>query len=180
MPAKRILGAVIGGGASRRFGSDKAFALINGRPMLAHILDALRPQVAEIVICGRTWPDETTLADLRPERIGPLAGLEAALHYAAQHDFDAVLSVPVDTLPLPGDLVDRLQGAGPSVFGQQHLVGYWPTLCCAALTSHISMGGRDLKGWIGKSAARTVIEPQPIVNVNLPSDIVALQVTLRS
>jgi molybdenum cofactor guanylyltransferase len=168
------LGAVIAGGASRRFGSDKAFALIEGRPMLTHVLDALRPQVAEVVVCGRQWPDEATLADLRPGHIGPLAGLEAALDYAARNDFEAVLSVPVDTLPLPADLLVRLRGDGPAAFDQQHLIGYWPSNCCDALQSYLSLGGRSMRGWIREVGARTIVEPQSTRNVNFPVDMADL------
>ena len=52
----RVLGAIIAGGQSRRFGSDKALAVIDGRPMIAHVTEALRPQVEMVAICGRDWP----------------------------------------------------------------------------------------------------------------------------
>jgi molybdenum cofactor guanylyltransferase len=167
----RVLGAIIAGGASRRFGSDKALAPISGRPILTHVLDALRPQVAEVVVCGRQWPDETTLIDLRPGRIGPLAGLEAALDYATRNDFEAVLSVPVDTLPLPADLLVRLRGDRPAAFDQQYLIGYWPSNCFDDLKSYISSGGRSMREWIREVGARAVVEPQSIRNVNFPRDM---------
>ena len=176
----RVLGAIIAGGASRRFGSDKALTLIDGRPMLVHVLDALRPQVAEIVICGRQWSHETSLIDLRPERIGPLGGLETALDYAVRNDFEAVLSVPVDTLPLPVDLVARLGGDGPATFDQQHLIGYWPSYCCDALKSYLFSGRRSVMGWIGEVGARTLVEPESIRNVNFPVDLAELPTIVRS
>ena len=101
--------------------------------MLAHVLHARRPQVTEIVICGRLWPDEVTLTNLRPERIGPIAGLEAALDYAARNDFEAVLSLPVDTLPLPADLLVRLRGDGPAALRTgshpSTTISAWTAIC---------------------------------------------------
>ncbi len=176
MPGEgRILGAVLAGGASRRFGSDKAQALIDGRPMLDHVLDALRPQVDAVVVCGRQWRGEVMLDDLRSERIGPLAGLEAALDHAARHGFAAVLTVPVDSLPLPADLLDRLQGSRPATFEHQYLIGYWPTSCRAALNAYLSSNRRDMTGWIRAAEAKAVREPNWIYNINYPEDAAELQ-----
>ena len=174
----KILGAILAGGASRRFGSDKAVALINGRQMLDHVLDALRPQVGAIVVCGRSWPGEVSLADLRSERLGPLAGLEAALHHAERHGYDAVLSAPVDTLPLPSDLVERLRNDCPTVFERQHLIGYWPSGYGSALTAFIAAGGRTMEHWRRGAIARSVPEPSRIENANFLEDLVSLQARL--
>lgn len=54
-PAMRLLGAILAGGRSRRFGTDKAVAQWNGAPLLAHCVAALSPQVDHVVLCGREW-----------------------------------------------------------------------------------------------------------------------------
>src|SRR3546814_6935480 len=43
-PIVKLLGALIAGGQSRRFGSDKALAVIEGKPLLNHVIDALRSE----------------------------------------------------------------------------------------------------------------------------------------
>ena len=45
-----LAGLVIAGGRSRRFGRDKALALVGGRPLLAWSLAALREACAEVAI----------------------------------------------------------------------------------------------------------------------------------
>ena len=122
----RILGAVLAGGASCRFGSDKALAPLDGAPMLDHVVSRLAPQVAELVICGRSWNDLRMLPDASTERIGPLAGLNSALRFAAANGFDAVLTAPVDVVPLPCDLAAHLAGPCPAGFADQWLIGWWP------------------------------------------------------
>ena len=168
---ERILGAIIAGGASRRFGSDKALALIHGRPMLSHVCDALRRHVTALVICGRAWPGELSIPDLRHDRLGPLAGLEAALDHAMRHNFHAVLTTPVDTLPLPENLLESLRGDSPAVYERQHVIGYWPARCRDALSAYLAAGRRDVAGWIGQSRARLVVEPDCLQNVNVPADL---------
>jgi molybdopterin-guanine dinucleotide biosynthesis protein A len=170
----RVLGAIIAGGQSRRFGSDKALAVIDGRPMITQVIEALRPQVERVAICGREWPGLLALPDLREGRIGPLAGLEAALYHAATHGFDAVLSAPVDTLPLPGDLVTRLQGRMPAVLRHQHLIGWWPIGYHSLLGEHLTRGNRAVRSWIAEAGARAVDEPFPIGNLNHPADLATL------
>jgi molybdopterin-guanine dinucleotide biosynthesis protein A len=175
----RILGAIIAGGQARRFGSDKASAEIAGRAMIDHVIAALAPQVEQVVICGRTWPGLDSLEDRREGRIGPLAGLESALLHAGEGRFGGVLSVPVDTLPLPPDLVALLAGARPRIFRHQHLIGYWPTPYGQALRDHIDDGGRSLGSWIARCRATFVEEPFAMINVNARHDLESLPRDLR-
>jgi molybdopterin-guanine dinucleotide biosynthesis protein A len=170
MAALRVLGAIIAGGQARRFGSDKACVDIDGRPMIAHVIAALKPQVEQVVICGRIWPGLDAVYDLRQGRIGPLAGLESALRYAAVRTFDGVLSVPVDTLPLPHDLLGLLIGARPRALRRQHLIGYWPVGLCNLLSEHVDDGERSLSSWLARSEAEFVDEPFEMFNVNKPND----------
>src|SRR5690242_19973966 len=46
-------GAVIAGGRSSRFGSDKAEALLDGMPLVEHAAAALKPPVDAMVLVGR-------------------------------------------------------------------------------------------------------------------------------
>jgi len=84
-----VTGAVLCGGRSTRFGSDKALREVAGRTLLQHALDSLAP-AAEVLIVGRAYTHVAArfIPDLRPG-LGPLAGLEAALH-ASSRDWVAL------------------------------------------------------------------------------------------
>src|SRR3546814_14028344 len=75
----KVLGAILAGGASRRFGSDKAEALIDGEPMLFHVAHRLAAQTDGLVICGRSWGSLRTVADRPRPGMGPLGGLAGAI-----------------------------------------------------------------------------------------------------
>lgn len=150
-----ILGAIIAGGMSRRFGSDKAMARIDGVALLDHAHAALKAQVDDIVLCGRTWLNWTAIPDLPGPGLSPLGGMAAALSYASQNGYDAVLTVPVDTYPLPMDL-RLLLGAGPACFADQHLIGLWPPSLCTTLHAHLVSGHRSVRSWISTSHCRLV------------------------
>lgn len=167
----RVLGALIAGGRSVRFGSDKARARVSGQAMLDHVIAGVAPQVDALVICGRSWPGLAMLEDRPAGRLGPLAGLNAALRHAAGEGYDAVLSVPVDVLPIPADMAARLRGTGAAVFRTQHLIGWWPTSLATALDAHLAGGSLSVGSWIAASGARRVDEPCAMRNVNFPEDL---------
>ncbi len=78
-----LLGAVLVGGASRRFGSPKALALYEGVPMAERVVRVLRSVVSEVVLVG-SGPVPESLVELSrledmPGVVGPLAGILAAL-----------------------------------------------------------------------------------------------------
>jgi molybdopterin-guanine dinucleotide biosynthesis protein A len=72
-----ILGAVLAGGRSSRFGSDKAMAMLDGRPLIDHAI-AAGPHCAAVVVCGRDHPGHVCLADRPAPDMGPLGAINAA------------------------------------------------------------------------------------------------------
>lgn len=162
----RLLGAILAGGQSRRFGSDKAAAMVGGRPLLDHVIDALAPQVAELIVVGRG-----VVADRPAPGLGPLGGLCAALDHALRHGFDAVLTAGCDVLPVPGDLAERL-ASGPAVIEGQPLFGLWPAALAPQLDAHLAgSADRSLRGWIAASGARQARLATPLHNLNTRDDL---------
>src|SRR3546814_9961801 len=96
----KTLGAVLAGGLSSRFGSDKALAMLGGRTLLDHAQAALRPHCDALIVVGRG----EGLADWPQPDMGPLGGVAGALRHAASEGFDQLLTAPVDCLRLPPDL----------------------------------------------------------------------------
>jgi molybdopterin-guanine dinucleotide biosynthesis protein A len=115
-PARsRITGVVLAGGLGRRMGSvDKGLVELDGRPLVAHALARLAPQVATIVVNANRNADAyarfgyPVVRDAIEGYAGPLAGLHAGLGVAAT---PFVVTVPCDSPFLPHDLVARLATA---------------------------------------------------------------------
>lgn len=168
----RILGVILAGGKSQRFGKDKAEILIDGVPMLERIFSDLRVQVDDVVISGRTWRNVEQVNDRPAAGMGPLGGLCGALHCALERNSDAVLTVPVDVLPVPSNLVALLCGEEAAVFEDQHLIGYWPVSLAEKLDRYMeSSGGGAFFRWLAETRARKVREPVTLYNVNTPGDL---------
>ena len=171
----RVLGAIIAGGRSRRFGRDKAMAVWDGQPLIAHAVARLIPQVEALVACGRNIAGCVRLDDRPAPDLGPLGGLNAALHLAQAQSFDGVLAVPVDVHPLPANLRAALVGDGPASFATQTMIGWWPAALADALDRHLAAGERSLRSFQQRVGMRFVDDAcYHMVNVNAPEDLARL------
>jgi molybdenum cofactor guanylyltransferase len=167
----RLVGAILAGGQSRRFGSDKAEALFEGEPLLDHVADALRPQVSTLVVVGREWPGMVSVADIPASCLGPLGGLAGALDHACRHDFDAVLSSGCDLLGIPPDLAAQL-GEGPAIVDDQPLLGLWPAGLAGPLVEWIAVPqNRSVYRFADHVGARRICLDVVVRNANRPEDL---------
>lgn len=169
----RILGAILAGGRSSRFGSDKALArMADGRTLIDHAMAGLAPHVATVVICGR----EGGLPDRPAPDMGPLGGLNAALHHALDHGFAGVLTTGCDMPLYPAALPAALIGEGAAILKGQQLLGWWPATLSPQLDAHLAAdNNRSIHGWLARIGARMVAMPGLVLpNVNRPEDLANL------
>ncbi|NIJ08417.1 molybdopterin-guanine dinucleotide biosynthesis protein A [Sphingomonas vulcanisoli] len=167
----RLLGAVLAGGRSRRFGSDKAMALLDGYALLDWATRALEEHVEQIVLCGR----EGGLADRPAPDLGPLGGLNAAVHFGWSNGFDAVLSVPCDTPAIPTEAVTHLLAAeAPAYLSSCPVVGLWPCALYDRLDTYLCGEDRSMRGWANHIGATPLATADRIANINTSEDLDAL------
>jgi molybdopterin-guanine dinucleotide biosynthesis protein A len=174
----RLLGAILAGGASRRFGSDKGIAMLGGRALINHAADALDPLVERIVICGRNLPNFGRLDDRPGPNMGPLGGLNAALHFAASNAFDGVLTLGCDTPVVPSQtLRDLLKEKTGAYIATLPIIGYWPASLSGTLDAHLaSTTDYAVRAWAHANGLRS-LDRTGIANINFRSDLAALEHT---
>lgn len=175
-----ILGVVLAGGQSSRFGSDKALALLDGRPLLDHAVAWLAGWCGGVVVAGRDVAPVPVVADWPRPGMGPLGGLAAGLRYARAQGFAAVFSCGVDSPRLPEDLAARFQ-PGPAFLADQPVVGLWPVTTLAALEEILNGPGKhSLRALAEAVGARAVQPGRPSLNINRPEDLAALSPGARA
>lgn len=194
-----ILGCVLAGGLSRRMGGgDKALIEIGGRPMLAHVIDRLAPQVAALILNANGEPQRfesfgiPVVSDPIEGFIGPLAGMLAAMREgAARQGIGYVVTVAGDTPFFPVDLVARLAAAAqtPDTIvlaasgGNRHPVfGLWPVALADDLEDWLSTTDTyKVVAWVERHRLAMVDFDlvrrggqviDPFFNANRPEDIV--------
>jgi molybdopterin-guanine dinucleotide biosynthesis protein A len=170
----RLLGAVLAGGASTRFGGDKAVAIYQGRPLIDHAIEALRAMSDTVIVVGRQWPGVDTVADCPGPGLGPLGGLLGALTFAEGNGFGNVLTLPCDAIGLaPPEFASLLPG--PAIFDDAPVIGAWPASLRATLAKRLGgNAGRSVYGFADAIGARRVATPPGLANINTPADLKSL------
>ena len=191
-------GIILAGGQARRMGgSDKALLALAGRPLLAHVIDRLAPQVDEIAINANGEPerfaafDLPVIADTVPGFAGPLAGVLAGMRWAAARGHSHVVSAAADTPFFPGDLVETLWAAlgddpiamavtrDPERGLSEHpTFALWPVDLADDLEYALTKGHmRKIIVWTSRHGCGRAIfgGDFPFFNVNTPEDLAAAE-----
>jgi molybdopterin-guanine dinucleotide biosynthesis protein A len=195
MTTDPTIGAILAGGLARRLGGgDKPLRSVGGRTVLARLIDRLSPQVTCLILNANDDPERfadtglPVVADSLPGHPGPLAGVLAALDWAATSapDVEWVLTVPGDAPFLPADLASRLHSArrnDNATFacaasqGRTHPVAaLWPVSVRDELRNAVQVDGiRKVDRFTQRHPCSVVTWPanpvDPFFNVNTPDDL---------
>jgi molybdenum cofactor guanylyltransferase len=177
-----FVAAILAGGASSRFGADKAMVEIGGAPMIAHVARALGG--AGLAVVGHPHAaaalGAVSLRDPPGAVAGPLAGVLAALEWAEAAPW--LVTAPCDAPLLPHDLAARLIAAaersGAEVAyactsdGPHALCAAWRPALAATLRRHFAGGVHPPAREIVPDAARVMFEARDaFLNVNTKEDL---------
>lgn len=171
-------GIVLTGGASRRMGTDKAFVVVDGRPMTIAVADALWEGGCSPVECQ--GGDLARLADFgmaahadSQPGAGPVAAIADALERAA----GKVVVVACDLPAIGADTVRALAAAeGAAAYataeGRAHLASMWTPETLPAMRGLLATGDASYQGALEAVAAVAVaVSPAAVRNVNTPDDV---------
>jgi molybdenum cofactor guanylyltransferase len=187
-----ITGIVLAGGQGSRMGGvDKGLQPFRGKPMVAHAIERLAPQVDELLINANRNAEAyanlgyRVIADEIEGFAGPLAGFERGLAHASG---DLVVTVPCDSPFLPADLVARLREAlerakadlaVAKTGDQAHPVfSLMRRGVHASLTGFLASGQRKIDRWYAALAVVEVAfddEADAFLNINTREELASLE-----
>ena len=170
-------------------GVDKGLVELDGRPLVAWVLERLAPQVGSMLINANQNAERyaafghPVVSDAVGAFAGPLAGLHAALA-AARTAW--VATAPCDSPFLPRDLVARLAAAAAAsnatlavarTFDQPHPVFALVRVDVAPhLAAFLAAGGRKIDAWYATLAVAEVPfddEAAAFRNINTAAELAA-------
>lgn len=187
-----VTGLVLAGGLGRRMGGvDKGLVELDGKPMVAHVLARLAPQVDSVLINANQNIDRyaTFGPPVVPDRIegfaGPLAGLHAGLSAAST---PLLVTVPCDSPFLPLDLVERLRTALDAARAQlavartgdqaQPVFSMVRREVLEDLAQFLAGGGRKIDAWYARLKVIEVAfddEAEAFANINTREELSGFQ-----
>lgn len=165
-----ILGAVLMGGRSSRFGSNKAMAEWNGRTLADHAAALVGQFVDEVVTVGGAG----AVPDLPAPGLGPLGGIAGALGHAAGHGFTSVVTIACDMPRVPSELLTALLRRAPAFCSDAPVLGHWPNGSNGQLLEWLRGNDRSIRGWVRMTGALPIASPVPLGNINTVADLAAL------
>lgn len=197
MKRDHITGAVLAGGRARRMeGQDKGLITLLGRPMVAYVIDALRPQVDGLIINanrnleGYGAYGYPVVQDGVGEYFGPLAGMLSALRRAPR---GYVLTAPCDSPLVAPDLAVRLWAALQRTRAEiavahdgrrmQPVFALLPTRLADSVHHFLLTGERKIDTWYAQhhvALADLSDRPETFLNVNTEEERRDLEERLRA
>jgi molybdopterin-guanine dinucleotide biosynthesis protein A len=183
--SQQIDAVILAGGMARRMGgNDKGLVELNGKPMIEHAIERIKPQVKQILINANRNQNHyaalgfRVLSDEDSGYLGPLAGMITALGHITA---DYLLVVPCDCPLLPLDLVPRMltsiekNGAEMAVASdgkrEQPVVLLLKPELRASMKAFLDAGDRKIDFWYAKHHCAVCDfsdQPNAFVNVNTP------------
>lgn len=182
-----ISAVILAGGRGKRMGGeDKGLVELNGEPLIRHVISAIAPQVAHLVINANRNQERyaafgyPVISDSITGYQGPLAGFLAAMQAVSS---DLLVSVPCDGPLLSTDLVERLvttrnrEGADIAVAhdGQrlQPVYALLSVRLLGSLQAYLDAGDRKIDRWYAQhrvAYADFSDVPQTFININTPQE----------
>lgn len=177
---------ILAGGKSCRFGgNDKGLMTLAGKPMIEYVIDAITPQVDEIIINANRNIEVYANYGFRIIQdsfnyAGPMAGMAAGIEASATN---FVLTLPCDGPWLPEQLVSRLNKrlelsrAMVSIAHDgermQPVFALFRREILPEILSYLNAGDRKLQLWLSQqnlAIADFSDHPDAFVNVNTPEE----------
>ncbi|MGQ9511896.1 molybdopterin-guanine dinucleotide biosynthesis protein B [Thermodesulfitimonas sp.] len=183
---------VLAGGKSTRMGENKALLRVDGRPLVARVVAALRAVFPEVIISGDVglfagYADRV-VEDIF-KGVGPLGGIHAGL-VSARYEvvFVAACDLPFADGEVAAFITGQVEGfdaAVPCVAGRlQPLFAAYRKSCLEPITKILERGERRVAGFFPAVRVRYLTEADFVwrpgiervfFNVNTPADLARLR-----
>ena len=189
-PIQNVTGVILAGGRSSRFGSNKALAMVAGKPLIQRIAELMAHLFSECLLVTNT-PAEYEFLSLpmtqdRYQGCGPLAGIHAAL---LQISTPRAFVVACDMPNLSPELIRylcRINGRGYDVIipwltrGREPLFGIYHKRSLTVINSCLQQKDCRIAGALKDLRVKRISEQEILAitgnlasfkNVNRPEDL---------
>jgi molybdopterin-guanine dinucleotide biosynthesis protein A len=192
MDHNNILGTVLAGGKSQRFGEDKSQVKLGDKLLIDYILSEVIEEFKEILVVSNSLVDFrksekiTVIEDIK-KNLGPLGGVLTAMKWIKDNnkDYKWISTFPADTPFFKRSILQKfLQDIQPeesklffikSNNTRHNIFGIWSIDLMDKLEEDLNKGERKVELWANSIGVKTInIEFQnedPFFNINTKEDL---------
>jgi molybdopterin-guanine dinucleotide biosynthesis protein A len=187
MDHSKILGVVLAGGKSLRFGEDKSQVKLNNKSLIDHILSEILTEFKELLIVSNNSiefnksENISIISDFK-NNLGPLGGVLTAMKWIKDNnkDYQWISTFPTDTpffkKQILKDFHDKINLKNGKLFfiksnnTRHNIFGLWSIDLADKLEKDLENGDRKVEDWANKVGVN-IIDMQfekndPFFNIN--------------
>jgi molybdopterin-guanine dinucleotide biosynthesis protein A len=192
MDHSKILGVVLAGGKSLRFGEDKSQVKLNNKSLIDHILSEILTEFKELLIVSNNLiefnksENISVISDFK-NNLGPLGGVLTAMKWIKDNnkDYQWISTFPTDTPffknQILKDFHDKINLKNGKLFfiksnnTRHNIFGLWSIDLADKLEKDLENGDRKVEDWANKVGVN-IIDMQfekndPFFNINTKEDL---------
>ena len=191
MNENNILGVVLDGGRSKRFGQNKSMVKLGNKTLLEHILYKIKSKFSKIIIVSNEnkIKDFTVIKDCIEGQLGPLVGVLSAMKWIKKNNFSYswVATFPCDTPFFNISIIDEFKKASKlndsclyfakTEEKRHNIFGLWSLKLADTLEEDIIKNNyRKVEKWADKIGVKIINvlydNTDPFFNINTKEDLI--------
>ena len=201
MDHNNILGTVLAGGKSQRFGEDKSQVKLAGKLLIDHMLSEIIDEFKELLIVSNNKisfhnSEKISIIEDFEKGLGPLGGVLSAMKWIKenQKDYKWIATVPVDTpffkRQILKDFIQNINFNESDLFfiksnnTRHNIFGLWSINLLDKLEKDLNNGERKVEFWANNTGVKIInmefSNNNPFFNINTKEDLKKAEEILKN
>ena len=199
MNENNILGVILAGGKSKRFGQDKSEVKLGDKTLIEHTLHKIKSKFSKIIIVSNSkiLKDYTIIKDCIDGQLGPLVAVLSAMKWIKKNNFSYnwIATFPCDTPFFNISIIDEFIKVSKlnnsllyfvkSKEKKHNIFGLWSLQLIEILEKDIIENNyRKVEKWANKVGVKTINVSydnlDPFFNINTKEDLIEAEKILKN
>ena len=199
MNENNILGVILAGGKSKRFGQDKSEVKLGDKTLIEHTLHKIKSKFSKIIIVSNSkiLKDYTIIKDCIDGQLGPLVAVLSAMKWIKKNNFSYnwIATFPCDTPFFNISIIDEFIKVSKlnnsllyfikSKEKRHNIFGLWSLQLIEILEKDIIENNyRKVEKWANKVGVKTINVSydnlDPFFNINTKEDLIEAEKILNN